>query len=274
MRPAPVLAAAIAALGLMGAEPAPGPAAPNQAAAMRSYDWLLTGGYLGKSGLPNSVRLVPAPPAPGSAAQARDAAAAKAAVALHGGPRWTMAAGDAQLTIAALAQDFSCALGLELSPQTTPKTLALLTHATPDLALSTAAAKAAYKRPRPFTVDRAPICTPDQIGFLRNDGSYPSGHSTIGWGWGLILAELAPDRADAILERSQAFAFSRMVCNVHWLSDTEAGRTMAAAAVAKLHGDARFRADLEAARAELQAVRSPAVPTPRCAAEAQLVAQH
>lgn len=293
MRTATVLAA-IAAVGLLGAEPAPGPDRQNQgvpnpapanpapdngatarrAAAMRSYDWLLSGGYLGKAGLPASLRLLPPPPAQGSAAQGRDDAAAQATVALRGGPRWILATSDAQLTIASLARDFSCALGIELTPQTTPKTIALLTHATPDLALSTGAAKAAYNRARPFTVDGGPICTPEQADLLRRDGSYPSGHSTVGWGWALILAELAPDRADPLLERAQAFATSRVVCNVHWLSDTEAGRTMAAATVAKLHGDARFRADLEAARAELRAVRGPVVETPRCAAEAPLVAQH
>ena len=47
------------------------------------------------------------------------------------------------------------------------------------------------------------------------DGSCPSGHTDIGWGWALILSEIAPDRTDAILERDRAFGESRVVCNVH-----------------------------------------------------------
>jgi membrane-associated phospholipid phosphatase len=31
--------------------------------------------------------------------------------------------------------------------------------------------------------------------------SYPSGHASIGWAWALALAELVPDRANAIFSR-------------------------------------------------------------------------
>ena len=43
-------------------------------------------GYLPMGGAPNSLAILPGPPAAGSPAQARDDAAAKAAVALNGGP--------------------------------------------------------------------------------------------------------------------------------------------------------------------------------------------
>jgi acid phosphatase (class A) len=104
---------------------------------------------------------------------------------------------------------------------------------------------------------------------LRKDGSYPSGHSAIGYGWGLILAELFPDRASRLVARGRAFGDSRRVCNVHWLSDVEEGRIAAAATVARLHADAYFRKDLDAARAELAGAK----PVTRdCAAEAAALA--
>jgi acid phosphatase (class A) len=100
-------------------------------------------------------------------------------------------------------------------------------------------------------------------------GSYPSGHTTIGWIWALILAEIAPERINAILSRGLAFGESRVVCNVHWESDVVAGRTLGAGVVARLHADAAFREDLEAAKVEFAAIRAKGLkPRRDCAAEA------
>lgn len=229
-------------------------------------------GYLPKTERIDSLALLPPPPA-GSAALARDAAVAKAAVARQGGPRWRLAARDADLKLPQAAQTFSCALGARLDPERAPRLFALLGRTIADLGLSTYAAKSRYMRPRPFTTDGAPTCTPAFESVLRRDGSYPSGHSAVGWGWGLILAELAPDRADALLVRGRAFGQSRVICNVHWQSDVEEGRMVAAAVVARLHGDPQFRADLEAARAEVAALRQGgAAPEGDCAAEAAILA--
>ena len=142
-----------------------------------------------------------------------------------------------------------------------------------DIGLSTYPTKNRYQRARPFTVNAAPTSTPAEEAFLRKDGSYPSGHSAVGWGWALILAEIAPERADAILARGRAFGQSRVVCNVHWLSDTEEGRLMASATVAKLHDQPDFRADLEAARSEVAAARTKGLhPARDCAKEAARLA--
>jgi acid phosphatase (class A) len=46
---------------------------------------------------------------------------------------------------------------------------------------------------------------------------------------------------------------SRVICNVHWQSDVDAGRMMGAAAVARLHADEDFLADLRKAKAEAKA---------------------
>lgn len=91
---------------------------------------------------------------------------------------------------------------------------------------------------------------------LAKDGSYPSGHAAIGFGWGLILAELLPGRATQVTARGREFADSRRVCNVHWLSDVEAGQVVAAATVARLHAEPAFRKDMDAARKELRRARA------------------
>jgi acid phosphatase (class A) len=224
-------------------------------------------GYLASAAPPESLALSPAPPARRSAAAARDVQASKAARKLKGSARWDLATRDADLFTPAVTGTFSCAANVEISAQSTPAVDRLLRRAGVDLALSTSAIKRKYQRPRPFMVNKKPTCAPTMEAVLRRDGSYPSGHSAVGFGWGLILAELLPDRANQIVARGRAFGDSRRICNAHWLSDIEEGRIVASAMVARLHADRQFREDLEAARAELAGPGN-ATPTRDCAAEA------
>lgn len=229
------------------------------------------GGYLPRGAVPSSLLLNPPPPAAGSSAEARDRDAADAAVALQGSPRWALAARDAELATPGATAAFSCAAGVAIGPQTTPKLQALLRRALLDLAMSTGATKRKYMRPRPFMVNGKPTCTPEAEAVLRRDGSYPSGHSALGFGWGLILAQVIPDRAAELVARGRAYGDSRRICNVHWLSDVEEGRVVASAVVARLNAEPAFRADLDAARAEVAALTE-RNPGKDCAAEAALLA--
>ncbi len=137
-----------------------------------------------------------------------------------------------------------------------------------DAGLATFAAKDKYQHARPFMLDDQPICTPDKERSLRAQGFYPSGDASIGWAWALVLVEASPDESEAILARGLAFGESRLVCNVHWLSDVIEGRLIGAATVARLHAEPEFLADLAAARAELVAVRA-RPPQPDCKFEAE-----
>ncbi len=88
-----------------------------------------------------------------------------------------------------------------------------------------------------------------------------------------MLSEIAPERANALALRGVAYGQSRMVCGVHWQSDVDAGRTVAAAVVAQLHGNADFRAQLGAARQEVASQRATgAGPARDCTAEARALA--
>ena len=226
-------------------------------------------GYLQNSALPNSLALLPPAPAAGSPELAVDKAYSQRGLALRDTPAWTLAALDADLSFPHAAATFACAVNGAIDEATTPHLYMLLRRTLADAGLSTYSAKNHYARPRPFVGNGAPICSPNERAMLEKDGSYPSGHSAIGMAWALILTEISPQQTDAILARGRAFARSRMVCNVHWHSDTEQGRFMGADTVARLHADAAFRADLEAARGELAAVRAKAIPlVGDCAAEA------
>lgn len=255
---------AIAASGSEPSAPAPAPTAAASPAPSRMS--AMPSGYLPRDAVPNSLLLNPAPPAEGSAAKARDEEAAKAAVALRGSPRWQQATIDAELFSPKSVGIFSCAAGIPIGPDTTPKVTALLRHMGPDLALATYPTKKKYMRARPFMENGQPTCTPQDEQMLRHDGSYPSGHSALGFGWSLVLAEIVPDRAGELVARGRAFGDSRRICNVHWLSDIEEGRIVATAVVARLHAEPAFRADVEAARAEVDALRGK-VAAPDCALE-------
>jgi acid phosphatase (class A) len=194
-------------------------------------------------------------PEQGSAALAFDEEVSQKALALRDTPRWALATEDANLKFPDAAGTFSCALGIPITEQDTPHLYMLLRRTLADAGLSTYTAKNNYQRKRPFMVNEKPICTPEEEEGLRKDGSYPSGHTAIGWAWALILTEIDPDRAAAILARGRAFGESRIICNVHWHSDVVEGRFMGAAAVARLHADPVFLAELEAAKTEFAAAR-------------------
>jgi acid phosphatase (class A) len=75
-----------------------------------------------------------------------------------------------------------------------------------------------------------------------------------------LLAEINPPRGDAIVQRGRAYGESRVVCGVHYYSDIEAGRMLASALVAALHGAPEFETDIASARAELFSLRGKAQP--------------
>ena len=207
------------------------------------------------------LAVLPPAPATGDARDAADRAIFLKTRELVGTPRWDMATSDVKTVPAAMFGDFACALGITLTPETAPRTAALLARADRDTGRSSARGKDFYQRKRPYLIDSGRTCQPGED--LNGSADYPSGHTTHGWTWASLLAELAPDRATPILARGRAFGESRIVCGVHNASAVEAGRVTAAATLAAVHGNAEFASDLAAARTELDALRSdPATPHP------------
>ena len=229
-------------------------------------------GYLSKEEYPDMVALLPPPPEPGSPAAGRDAALNRAALGLRDSPRWELATMDAQTRFPGAAATFACAIGAPVSEAETPTAFVLMRRSVVDVGMSVRVAKKHYQRPRPFQENGEPVCTPNALRYLEKDGSYPSGHSTAGWAWALIFAELVPERTDEILARGWAFGQSRAICNVHWQSDIDRGRIVGAAVVARLHADEEFLADVRVARAEIASARERGLPPNRdCAAEAEML---
>lgn len=132
-----------------------------------------------------------------------------------------------------------------------PATARVLANVTRALGGPINGAKDAYDRPRPYAADRSVMQCDTLPANAGMGGSYPTGHGAAGWAWALTLAELAPARVDSILQRGRDFGESRIICGYHFPSDIEAGRLIAAGVVARLHADAGFRRELDAARREL-----------------------
>ncbi len=227
-------------------------------------------GVLPPATVPDSLFIIPPPPAAGSAAFALDEEYSRRTFALQGTPAWAQAILDASLKFPYAADTYSCALGVPVTEKDTPRLYRLLQIVAKYAGDSTASAKMSYKRPRPFMVNKQPMCTPDEKAHLEGNGSYPSGHNAIGTAWAMVLAEVSPDRGDIVLKRAQGYGVSRMVCNVHWYSDTLQGRYMGAYTAATLNASPWFQEEVLAARAELAAVRTRGLkPTRNCAAEAK-----
>jgi len=228
-------------------------------------------GYLGRD-LPDSLKLLPAPPREGSPAFRQDQAVSRASQKLRDTVRSTQATSDADLAFPHVAGAFSCALGVPVSQDASPRLYQLLRRTMTDAGLATYAAKDHYKRTRPFVFYKETTCAPQDEAALRNDGSYPSGHTSIGWTWALVLTQVAPERADALLARGRSFGESRLVCNAHWQSDILAGRTIASGTFAKLQSNATFQADVVAAMQEVQSMRAGGKTPADCDAEAAALA--
>jgi acid phosphatase (class A) len=224
--------------------------------------------YLAKSAEPSVTLVLPDYPAAGSPAKKKDEAVFKRTRALENSPRWKLAIGDASKTPQNVADDFSCALGTKLDASTTPHLIAMIARVEKDASDASGPAKDKYKRARPYIGNDAPIC--EARDKEKPYQSYPSGHSTMIWTVGLMLAHVAPERAEQILARTRVYAQSRVVCGVHWLSDIQAGRIAGAVTFQALEADPAFRADMETAKAELAAARAnPVAPDKaRCKVEA------
>ena len=224
-------------------------------------------GYLSTAQEPNSYLILPPAPTAHSPRMIADKAVHQSAKILRGTSRWKQAQLDADLHFPFAAGTFSCALGIRISKKKTPALYRLLQRTLVDAAVAVNRAKTFYRRERPFVHYNETSCTPKDEAFLRQNGSYPSGHSAIGWVWALTLAEVAPDRENALLLRGREFTESRVVCDVHWYSDTLMGMLMGSTVFARLNSNPAFLADVAAARKEYRAMNDKSSPQRNCAWE-------
>lgn len=229
-------------------------------------------GYLDPHEKLDGLALLPPPPVAGSPGDLADRSAFRSSRALEGSARWELAVVDLGAPLPVGLRSFSCASGTQLENGGTPALQRLMQGIIAESIPVLEQTKRAFARPRPYERDDGPICGPPPPQRPTGD-SYPSGHAMIGWAWSLVLAELAPDRASAILARGRAFGESRGVCGYHYPSDVEAGRIAGAALVARLHAEAEFQEDLERAAIELGNLQKTGIPAAGCNLEQDALLQ-
>lgn len=209
--------------------------------------------YLNAGDLPSSLAILPPVPNDSSARFAYDREQYEWGKTMRDTPRGREAISDAYIDSLVFDRAFSRAFGRHITAADTPVLFRLLRKASHDAGgLATAEAKEHYKRVRPFVRWNEHTAVPDTEKELIDNGSYPSGHTAIGWCTALILADINPECATEILKRGYEFGQSRVIVGAHYQSDVDAGRIIGAVAFTTLLANPEFAADLEAAKAEFR----------------------
>jgi acid phosphatase (class A) len=159
---------------------------------------------------------------------------------------------DAVYGLDCIIREFSEPFGLQISKEETPEIYKVLRDATATCDSICTLPKKYYMRRRPFMRMNESTLYPSDEPHLRKNGSYPSGHTILGWSSALLLSEINPDRADTLLARGYMYGESRVIVGAHWQSDVDAGRLAASAAYAKLHTSERFLEQMRLARQEFR----------------------
>ncbi|MBN8551832.1 MAG: phosphatase PAP2 family protein [Caulobacterales bacterium] len=231
------------------------------------------GAYLDAETLTRLGQSTPLPPAPGSAEDRADHLATAAARIGPGSPRWTLAQMQAEISPALALGHFDCPLGTRLSQDPPPALVRLFSRALQDVSASARVAKGRIFRARPF-VDDPSLQTCIRVDdTYRTNSSAPSSHATAGIVFGLIMADAAPDQADALNLRGQAIGESRLVCGLHYAADVTAGQRLGYDLFAAIAATPDYQADIVQARIELAAARRQGRTNPACAAERLALSQ-
>lgn len=125
--------------------------------------------------------------------------------------------------------------------------------------VSTSAAKKHFNNPRPFLIQGNTIhLVPDDVvvkdnkPYTADGGSFPSGHTNTGYTDALLMAEMVPERFEALVERGARYGYSRIVLGVHYPLDVMGSRMVAQRNVANYLNDPKYRALFNEARDQLR----------------------
>jgi acid phosphatase (class A) len=201
-------------------------------------------------------RLLPPPPADGSELQKKELAEAEHLVANRTADRYARAVWDNEHEDPTA---FADVLGPDFDLKKLPATANLFAEVQNEQSVAASMAKVYFHRKFPVAAAMADesyrkwSCDTD----VKKPGdrplrSYPSGHATMGYTFAIVLAELMPEKAQAILARAADYAYSREVCGDHYHSDVEASHALGTAVGILLLNNTALKPDIAAAKAELR----------------------
>ena len=207
--------------------------------------------YKELSQLPNLLQIMPAPPSFESAEFANDVVRYGWGKQQRLDPeRLDMAVADAEwFDHTKVYLRWKDAFGLEITPTETPEIWKLLEASLATTDPMNHETKDFYLRQRPFERFGDDMPT-DEEEKVRGRGSYLSGHCMCGWVISLVLAQVAPERANQLFIRGLEYGDSRVIVGAHWQSDIDASYTAGSIGFCALQGCEEFVAQMKKAQQE------------------------
>jgi acid phosphatase (class A) len=196
---------------------------------------------------PDGRELLAPPPATGSAEETADLASTRAVFNARTPEEKERAMTDSSLSFSL----FAPAIGSDFDLEKLPKTRGMLLKMKKDIQEAIDLPKNHYHRKRPYQMDESLA-----LGKPESSFSYPSGHSTRGTVYAMLLAELFPENKDAILAIGRDIGWDRVLIGKHFPTDIYAGRVLARAIVKELKASAAFQNDFEEAKAEIKSLHA------------------
>lgn len=212
--------------------------------------------YFTPEEMPDPLKFLPPPPGWTSPLFAGDYAAYLWGKTVRPTERGDTAIKHAAYLFDEISETFADAFGMKVTKEKTPAIHKVLFKGVVTAMHSYAQTKKTYGRARPFVRYGEGTPFPEDEKNLKDNGSYPSGHTVRGWCLGLLASEINPARQNELLKLGYEYGESRVIIGYHWKSDVEAARAVASAVYARLHTSEEFLADMAAARKEFAAIKN------------------
>ncbi len=209
--------------------------------------------YFKKTELPDMSKILPAPPEFESARFVADQSQYLwGKLMRQDEARCAQAQRDAVYSMQTIIDEFGGYFGLEITKEDTPEIYSILQDVCASCDSIYSDAKAYFNRLRPYTYYNEGTIVPEKEEKHRFEGSYPSGHTVLGWTSALLLADIntSPEAMEGLLTRGYEFGQSRVIAGYHWQSDVDAGRTAGTVLYQLIRNHERFIGQLARARAE------------------------
>lgn len=205
------------------------------------------GAYLSDAQIHTVMTALPAPSAPGSAEDLADRAATDRAFAARSTADFHQAEQEEKFDAFA----FAPVIGPDFRADKLPHVAALFKEAEHETKEAVDLSKNQWKRPRPCPPASACAQHPEET--AKKSFGYPSGHSSRATVDAILLSQLFPQDADALMQHARDIGWRRVVKGVHTLQDIYAGREFGQNLATDMLASPAMQHDLNAARAELKA---------------------
>lgn len=209
--------------------------------------------YFTKAELPDMTKILPAPPEFESARFVADQSQHLWGKLMRlDEARCAQAQRDAVYNMQTIIDEYGAIFGLEITKEDTPEIYSILQDVCASCDSIYSDAKAHFARKRPYAYYNEGTLVPEKEEKHRNEGSYPSGHTVLGWTSALLLADInqSHEAMEGLLARGYEFGQSRVIAGYHWQSDVDAGRMAGSVLYQLIRNHERFIGQLERARAE------------------------